>query len=131
MVKAIWNGAVIAESNQTEIVEGNHYFPPESLSRQYFRESNTTSVCAWKGLASYYTLVVDGKENRNAAWYYSNPKPAAAKIAGKVAFWKGVKVTDDVERPGFVAVARAWLQSVTRNRAAAPSPPPARVARNL
>jgi uncharacterized protein (DUF427 family) len=91
-MKAVWNNTVIAESDNTEIVEGNHYFPPESLSRQYFRDSKTTSVCSWKGTASYYTLQVDGRENVVAAWYYPDPKSAAANIAGKVAFWKGVTI---------------------------------------
>lgn len=94
MVKAIWNGAVLAQSNQTEVVEGNHYFPPESLSQQYFRKSDTSSVCPWKGTASYYTIVVGTSENADAAWYYQNPRPAAANIAGRVAFWKGVKITN-------------------------------------
>jgi uncharacterized protein (DUF427 family) len=92
MPKAIWNNAVIAESAQTEMVEGNHYFPPEALDRQYFRDSATQSVCPWKGTARYYTVVVDGKENPDAAWYYPTPKAAASQIAGRVAFWKGVKV---------------------------------------
>jgi len=92
MVKAIWNDTVIAESNQTEVVEGNHYFPPDSLSQQYFRKSDTSSSCHWKGTAHYYTIVVGGSENVDAAWYYPSPKAAAARIAGKVAFWKGVKV---------------------------------------
>ena len=91
MTKAIWNDAVIAEANETEVVEGNHYFPAETLQKQYFRESVTTSVCPWKGTAKYYTIVVGGVENVDAAWYYPNPKPAAANIAGRVAFWKGVK----------------------------------------
>jgi uncharacterized protein (DUF427 family) len=91
--KAIWNDTVIAEASQTEIVEGNHYFPPESLSRRYVRESETTSICPWKGMARYYTVVVGDRENADAAWYYPDPKTAAAaNIAGKVAFWKGVKV---------------------------------------
>jgi uncharacterized protein (DUF427 family) len=89
--KAIWN-TVIAEASQTEIVEGNQYFPPESLSRQHFHVSVTTSTCPWKGMARYYTIVVGDRENADAAWYYPNPKAAAANIAGKVAFWKGVKV---------------------------------------
>jgi uncharacterized protein (DUF427 family) len=90
--KAIWNDVVIAESGQTDVVEGNHYFPPESLSRKHFRESPTTSVCPWKGMAKYYTVTVGDRKNADAAWYYPNPKPAAANITGKVAFWKGVKV---------------------------------------
>ena len=92
MPKAIWNNTIIAESPATEIVEGNHYFPPDSLHKQYFRDSGTQSVCPWKGTASYYSLVVGDKENRDAAWYYPAPKSAAAQIAGRVAFWKGVKV---------------------------------------
>ena len=92
MPKAIWNNAVIAESDQTEMVEGNHYFPPDSLRKEYFRDRKTHSVCPWKGTASYYTLQVDGKENPDAAWYYPDPKAAASRIAGRVAFWKGVKV---------------------------------------
>jgi uncharacterized protein (DUF427 family) len=93
MVKAMWNNAVLAEDAKTEIVEGNHYFPPESLHREYFRESATQSVCHWKGTARYYTLVVDGKENADAAWSYPAAKEAASKITGKVAFWKGVQIT--------------------------------------
>ena len=92
MPKAVWNGAVLAESADTVVVEGNHYFPPESLKREHFRDSDTESACPWKGQASYYTVVVDGKENPDAAWYYPDPKPAAANIKGRVAFWKGVQV---------------------------------------
>jgi uncharacterized protein (DUF427 family) len=92
MVKATWNNALIAESAQTEMVEGNHYFPPDSIKREFFRDSATKSVCPWKGTARYYTLVVDGKENADAAWYYPEAKSAASNIAGRVAFWKGVKI---------------------------------------
>ncbi len=92
MTKAIWNGAVLAESDRTEVVEGNHYFPPAALQRQYFRESSTQSVCGWKGTANYYDVVVNGQENKDAAWYYSKPLPAAKNIAGYVAFWKGVQI---------------------------------------
>jgi len=94
MVKAIWNDTVIAESDETVIVEGNHYFPSDSLAMGHIRESGTQSACAWKGQARYYTIVVGGQENVDAAWYYPNPKPAASKIAGRVAFWKGVKVVE-------------------------------------
>ena len=94
MAKAIWNDTVIAESADTKVVEGNHYFPPDSVKKDFFRDSATTSVCGWKGTARYYTLVVDGKENADAAWYYPEPKAAASQIAGRIAFWKGVKVTD-------------------------------------
>jgi uncharacterized protein (DUF427 family) len=92
MVKAIWNGKVIAEADRTEIVEGNHYFPSESLREEFFQPSDTHTICPWKGKAHYYTLLVDGKENADAAWYYPDPKPAARKIAGNVAFWKGVRI---------------------------------------
>ena len=91
-MKAIWNGVIIAESDKTEVVEGNHYFPPEAIRREYFLPSQTHTVCSWKGMASYYTLDVNGQTNVDAAWYYPQPKPAAANIAGYVAFWKGVKV---------------------------------------
>ena len=94
MAKALWNDTVIAESADTKIVEGNHYFPPDSVKKDFFRDSATTSVCGWKGTARYYTLVVDGKENADAAWYYPEPKAAASEIAGRIAFWKGVKVID-------------------------------------
>ena len=92
MAKAIWNGAVLAESNKTEVVEGNQYFPPDSINCDYFRESETTSVCGWKGTANYYNIEVDGQTNEDAAWYYPSPKPEAANIAGYIAFWKGVEV---------------------------------------
>ena len=92
MTQAVWNGTVLADSDDTVIVEGNYYFPPTSLKRELFRESPTTSVCPWKGTASYYSVTVDGAENKDAAWYYPTPKDAAANIAGRVAFWKGVKV---------------------------------------
>jgi uncharacterized protein (DUF427 family) len=91
-VKAIWNGTVLAESDQTEVVEGNHYFPPEAIKREFFTPSETHSVCPWKGTASYYTVAVDGKQNADAAWYYPEPKDAAKQIKGYVAFWKGVTV---------------------------------------
>ncbi len=91
-MKAIWNGAVLAESDATEVVEGNHYFPADSIRAAYFRPSATHTVCGWKGTASYYTLVVDGKENADAAWFYPEPKPAAAQIKDRVAFWRGVQV---------------------------------------
>ncbi len=92
MPKANWNGATLAESDETIVVEGNHYFPPTALNRTYFKPSQTQTVCGWKGTASYYDLEVDGKLNRDAAWYYPSPKSEAAKIAGYVAFWKGVEV---------------------------------------
>jgi uncharacterized protein (DUF427 family) len=92
-MKAIWNGAVLAESDQTVVVEGNHYFPPESIREAYFRPSDTQTLCGWKGTASYYTLEVDGKRNPDAAWFYPEPKTDARRIVGYVAFWKGVTVT--------------------------------------
>lgn len=91
-MKAIWNDIVIAESDQTEIVEGNHYFPRESLLPQYFQDSTTTSICPWKGTAHYFTILVGDRENKDAAWYYPTPKQKAANISGRVAFWKGVKI---------------------------------------
>jgi uncharacterized protein (DUF427 family) len=92
MPKAVWNGAVLAESDRCEVVEGNQYFPPGSIRKDYFKQSATTTNCPWKGTASYYTVVVDGQENKDAAWYYPAPKEEAAHIKDHVAFWKGVKV---------------------------------------
>jgi uncharacterized protein (DUF427 family) len=92
MIKAMWNDVVVAETEQTEMVEGNHYFPPESINRQYFRESDRHTTCPWKGVASYYNIVVDGQEVRNAAWYYPDPKPAASNIKDHVAFYGMVKI---------------------------------------
>ena len=92
MAKATWNGVILAESNQTELVEGNHYFPPDAINRTYFQESNYHTVCSWKGTASYYDIKVNGQTNQNAAWYYPEPSPAAKNITGYVAFWKGVQV---------------------------------------
>jgi uncharacterized protein (DUF427 family) len=92
MAKATWNRAVIAESDTFEIVEGNVYFPADAVKREHLRESGTHTVCPWKGIASYYTVVVGGQENADAAWYYPDPKPAASNIAGHVAFWRGVQV---------------------------------------
>ena len=92
-MKATWNGAVIAQSDATEVVDGNHYFPPDSVNSDYLKKSDATSSCAWKGMASYYDLVVDGSINSQAAWYYADPKPKAANIKNHVAFWKGVEVS--------------------------------------
>ena len=92
VVKALWNGKIIAESNRTEVVDGNHYFPIEDVRKDFFEFSNHKSSCPWKGVAQYYSVVVDGERNRDAAWYYADPKPAAKNIAGRVAFWKGVAV---------------------------------------
>jgi len=93
-MKAVWNETILAESDDTVVVEGNHYFPPESLNREYFTDSPRTSTCPWKGVASYYDVVVDGETNAGAAWYYPEPKDAAEEITGRVAFWKGVQVLD-------------------------------------
>ena len=111
MFRAVWNGAVLAESGHTVKVEGNHYFPPEALRREYFSDSRTTTVCPWKGTASYYDVTVDGQVNRDAAWYYPQPSPAAAQIRDHVAFWNGVKVvraagTDDTAASRGGAAAR-------------------------
>jgi uncharacterized protein (DUF427 family) len=93
-MRALWNDTLLAESDDTVVVEGNHYFPPSSLRREYFRESDHHSVCPWKGTASYYDINVDGNVNVQAVWYYPEPKAAAAELAGRVAFWKGVRVVD-------------------------------------
>ena len=91
-MKASWNGTTIAESDDTVVVEGNHYFPREAISKEYFEDSNTHTICPWKGEASYFNVVVNGEVNKDAAWYYPEPKPAAAEIKDRVAFWRGVKV---------------------------------------
>jgi uncharacterized protein (DUF427 family) len=91
-VTAIWNGAVLAESDSTIVVEGNHYFPPDSVNREYVQESSMHTTCPWKGQASYFNVEVDGQVNQAAAWYYSSPNPAAAQIKDYVAFWRGVRV---------------------------------------
>ena len=91
-MRATWNGAVLAESDETVVVEGNHYFPEDSIRREHFRESETHTVCPWKGTASYYDVVANGETNKDAAWYYPDPKDAAKEIRGRVAFWRGVKV---------------------------------------
>ena len=93
-MKALWNGAVLAESADTVVVEGNHYFPASALSQDYFEKSSHESFCGWKGTARYYDVVVDGKRNENAAWYYAEPMAAAQNIRGRVAFWKGVEVSE-------------------------------------
>ena len=93
MVRATWNGQVIAESDDTVVVEGNHYFPKDSVRAEVLVPSDTTTVCPWKGTASYYSLVVDGEQNTDAAWYDPTPKDAAAEITDRIAFWKGVQVS--------------------------------------
>lgn len=91
-MKASWHGATLAESDDTVVVEGNHYFPADSIKREYFSESGTHTSCPWKGEASYYDISIDGEVNKDAAWYYPNPKQAAANIKDRVAFWRGVVV---------------------------------------
>jgi uncharacterized protein (DUF427 family) len=91
-MKATWKGAVIAQSDDTVVVEGNHYFPDSALNRDYVTFSNHKTSCPWKGQASYYSLIVEGELNTDAAWYYADPKPEAEEIKGRVAFWKGVKI---------------------------------------
>lgn len=93
-MRAIWKGEVLAESANTVVVEGNHYFPPDSLKSEHFRPSQHHTICPWKGTASYYDVVVDGEVNAEAAWYYPDPKPPAREIKDHVAFWRGVEVTD-------------------------------------
>ena len=97
MAEAVWNGVVLAKSDQVQIVEGNVYFPPHSLNMQYFRPADTRTVCAWKGEAHYYDIEVEGKVNPDAAWYYPSPHPAAANIRDHVAFWRGVVVNHTPE----------------------------------
>ena len=91
-MKATWNGIVLAESDKTVVVEGNHYFPPETIKKEYFQNSDTHTICGWKGQASYYNVVVNGEVNKDAAWYYPETKPDADEIKGYVAFWRGVTV---------------------------------------
>ena len=93
-MKAIWNGKVVAQSDDTVVVENNHYFPASSLSMNFFIPTQTTTVCGWKGTANYYSIVVDDETNVDAAWYYANPKEAAIEIKDRVAFWRGVEVID-------------------------------------
>jgi uncharacterized protein (DUF427 family) len=93
VAKAVWNGATLAQSDDTVVVEGNHYFPPGAVNRDHLIDSATHTTCPWKGEASYYSVVVDGRRNDDAAWYYPQPKPAAAQIKDHVAFWRGVEVT--------------------------------------
>ncbi len=93
MVKAEWNGAILAQSDETVVVEGNHYFPADAVDSRYLKPSATKTTCPWKGTASYHSLSVNGADNPDAAWYYPDPKPAAAEIKNRIAFWKGVKVS--------------------------------------
>ena len=93
-MKAVWNGTVVAESNDTVVVEGNHYFPADAVKKDHLLSSNTKTMCSWKGQASYYTLFVNGDANPDAVWFYPEPMAAAANIKGRLAFWKGVQVTE-------------------------------------
>ena len=93
-MKAIWNDVVLAESDDTVIVEGNHYFPAESINKEYFEQSDFTTMCGWKGTANYYSVTVNDKTNKDCAWYYAEPNDAAKKIKGRIAFWNGVKVSN-------------------------------------
>lgn len=93
-MKAIWNGEIIAESDNTVVVEGNHYFPRESVKPEYLKESSTHTICPWKGEASYYTIEAGGQRNNDAAWYYPTPKDAAREIKDRIAFWRGVQITE-------------------------------------
>lgn len=92
MPRAVWNGVVLAESDETVVVEGNHYFPPDAINREHFADSAKTTVCGWKGTANYYDVIADGETNPAAAWYYASPKDAASEIKDYVAFWGGVRV---------------------------------------
>jgi len=93
-MKAIWNDTIIAESKDIVLMEGNHYFPMDSLKKEYIEDSQTTSICPWKGEANYYSLKVNNKENKDAVWFYPTPKPAAKELTNRIAFWNGVQVTD-------------------------------------
>lgn len=110
-MQAVWNGEVIAESDETIKLEGRHYFPRKSLNPKFFTRNSAVTVCPWKGKASYLTITVDGKVNEGAAWTYKKPKPAAREITGYVAFWKGVKVKSAGERVGAMARFRGMFGS--------------------
>lgn len=93
-MKAIWNNKILAESKKTVIIENNHYFPREAINEEFFKKSDAKTTCPWKGVASYYTIEVDEKQNKDAAWYYADPKPEADSIKNHIAFWKGVEIKD-------------------------------------
>jgi uncharacterized protein (DUF427 family) len=113
VLRAVWNGVVLAETERTVRVEGNHYFPPESLRREYFTDSPTKSLCPWKGLANYCTIVVDGTVNPDAAWYYPHPSPLARRIRNHVAFWNGVRVEGSPEpRPDVDRGRAGWWRTL-------------------
>lgn len=114
MLRAVWNGAVLAEAPRTVRIEGNHYFPPESLNREYLSRSRLRSLCPWKGLASYYTVTVGDAVNRDAAWYYPHPSPLARRIRNHVAFWNGVRVEGEPEPDPAAAPGGWWRRLVGR-----------------
>ena len=116
MLRAVWNGVVLAEAPRTIRLEGNHYFPPGSLNREYFAASRTRSVCPWKGVASYYTVVVDGQANPDAAWYYPRPSPLARRVRDHVAFWNGVRVEGEPEPEPAGGPAGGWRGRLTGRR---------------
>lgn len=120
MPKAVWKGTTLAESDETIVVEGNHYFPPSSINREYFVPGVHHTTCPWKGRANYYTVAVDDERNDNAAWYYPHPKPAAEDIRGYIAFWHGVKVVESGEREQGARVgtgpARWWRRLIPSAR---------------
>jgi thioredoxin len=123
MVRALWNGAVIADSDDTVIIDGNHYFRADDVNSEYLVPSDTTSFCGWKGVAGYHSLQVDGEVNRDAAWFYADPSPAASSIAGRIAFWHGVQIEDD----GSAGTRRSFVDRFRRtpstNSTTAPEPP--------
>ncbi len=116
MYRAIWNDVVLAESGHTVRVEGNHYFPPDSIKSEYFTNSSTTPQCPWKGAASYYTITANGKVNRDAAWYYPRPSTAAANIRDHVAFWNGVRVIETGATVGSRAGRPNWWRRLAGRR---------------
>ncbi|WP_343575056.1 DUF427 domain-containing protein [Mycobacterium sp.] len=115
MIRAVWNGTVLAEASRTERVEGNHYFPPESLRREHLVDSDTKSLCPWKGTAHYYNVTADGAVNPDAAWYYPHPSPQADRIKNHVAFWNGVTIEGEPERSrhGMSHRVAGWLGAKT------------------
>lgn len=119
MMHATWNGAVIAESDRTVVVEGNHYFPPDDVNFDLLRPRQVRSLCFWKGVARYYDLVIDGQVNRAAAWSYAHPSPLARKIRGHVAFWGGVRVDEVQTVPGADGIGLVYLQASSASRPAA------------
>jgi uncharacterized protein (DUF427 family) len=117
MWRSVWNGAVLAESGDTVRLEGNHYFPAESLKTEFFTDSSHTSVCPWKGQARYYDVEVAGRRNPGAAWYYPDPSVAAERIRGRVAFWRGVKIERVPGPEGADGAAEGWLGRLRRRLA--------------